>query len=81
MNYKFHHEKDPIYSSDKNKDKRDRKILDDIDFEKIDYEFINEFKDFNIEVIFKKEIVKYLRNLFNKVKNWETFCNIYHFNK
>jgi hypothetical protein len=38
--------KDPIYSSNKNKDKRDFKILDEIDFEKIDDEFINEFKDF-----------------------------------
>ena len=70
--------KDPIYFSDKNKDKRDCKILDEIDFEKIDDEFINEYKDFNIEIIFKKDIVKYLTTLFNKVKNWETFCNIYH---
>ena len=38
--------KDPIYFSDKNKDKRDCKILDEIDFEKIDDEFINEFRDF-----------------------------------
>ena len=70
--------KDPIYSSNKNKDKRDFKILDEIDFEKIDDEFINEFKDFNIEMIFKKDIIKYSTNLFNKVKNWKTFCNIYH---
>jgi hypothetical protein len=36
-------------------------------------------KIFNIEMIFKKDIIKYSTNLFNKVKNWETFCNIYHF--
>ena len=33
---------------------------------------------FNIEMIFKKDIIKYSTNLFNKVKNWKTFCNIYH---
>ena len=71
--------KDPIYSTDKNINKRDCKmLLDKIDFEKIDKEFIESYKQFNFEKIFKKDIVNYLTTLFNKVKNWDSFYIIYH---
>ena len=71
--------RDPIYSTDKNISKRECGILlNKIDFEKIDNEFIETYKSFNFEKIFKKDIINYLTILFNKVKNWENFYNIYH---
>ena len=71
--------KDPIYSTDKNIGKRDAKmLLDKIDFEKIDQEFIESYKQFNFEKVFKKDIVNYLTTLFRKVKNWDNFYTIFH---
>ena len=71
--------KDPIYFTEKNITKRDCKILfDKIDFEKIDNEFIESYKKFNFEKIFKKDIVEYLTNIFSKVQNWDNFYTIYH---
>ena len=66
--------KNPIYSTDKNINKRNCKmLLDKIDFKKIDKDFIESYKQFNFETIFKKDIVNYLTTLFNKVKNWIIF--------
>ena len=69
--------KDPVYINEKNINKRDHKIFDKIDFDNIDNEFIETYKKYNFEIVFKKEIVKYLTNLFNKVKNWDNFNNIF----
>ena len=74
-------EVDPIYKIDKDKPeknvgKRDYKILDYIDFHKIDEDFKKSYKSYNIEKIFKKDIGRYLTNLFNKVENWENFVSI-----
>ena len=68
---------DPIYYTDKNKNKRDIIILDQIDFDNIDDEFIEAYKSFSFETIFKNKIVDFLKKLFDKVKNWKNFCNIY----
>ena len=68
---------DPVYNTDKNIDKRDIKILDLFDFEKIDKDFIDFFKSANLEIIFKKDIVPFLTKLFGKVTNWNKFCVIY----
>ena len=68
---------DPIYFTEKNISKRDIIILDQIDFENIDDEFIEAYKSFNFEKIFKNKIVDFLKKLFEKVKNWKNFCNIY----
>ena len=76
-------ERDPIYYDSKygkdaiNKDKRDYKILDLFDFDKIDDEFKEAFKEFKFEIIFKKDIINFLTKLFSKVKNWNNFCCIY----
>ena len=70
---------DPIYNikSNKNISKRDYKILDYINFQKIDKDFIELYRKYNFEKIFQKDIVRYLTNLFNKVENWENFVSIY----
>jgi len=68
---------DPIYFTEKNISKRDIIILDQIDFENIDDEFIEAYKSFNFETIFKNKIVDFLKKLFEKVKNWKNFCDIY----
>ena len=69
--------RDPIYFTDTNIDRRDCNILDQIDFEKIDGEFMNTYKESNFEIIFKKQIINFLTKLFDKAINWNIFCNIY----
>ena len=64
------------YKNEKYLIKREVEILDKIDFERIDDEFIQEFKKKNFEKIFIKKIDKYLLLLVNKVKKIEDFENI-----
>ena len=67
---------DIYYSEDKYSNKRDIEIFEKINIEKIDDEFINEFKQMNFEKIFKTNIDKYLLKLCNKIKKIQDFDNI-----
>ena len=67
--------RDPIYFTETDIDRRDCNILDQIDFEKIDDEFIKTYRESKFECIFKKQIINFLTKLFEKVKNWNIFCN------
>ena len=75
---KFIMETDPIYKDEENKNYRDIEIIDQINFDNIDKEFIKAYKDFNFENIFENKIDAYLKKLFEKIKNWNNFCTIYH---
>ena len=70
--------KDPIYYDEKNINYRDINIIDQIDFDNIDEQFIEAYKSFNLEKIFKEQINDYLKKLFEKIKNWNNFYTIYH---
>ena len=70
--------RDPIYFTEKNIDKRDFKILlEKIDFEKIDDSFIECYRGYDFEKIFKKKITDYLGKLFEKAKSWNLFYIVY----
>ena len=70
--------KDPIYNDENDINYRDIKFIDQINFDNIDEKFIEAYKSFNFEKIFKEKIDDYLKKLFEKVKNWNNFCTIYH---
>ena len=56
--------------------RRDVNILEKIDFQSIDDEFIKVYREYEFEIIFKKKIVNYLDILFKKVDDWKKFYYI-----
>ena len=69
--------RDPIYKDNNHINKRDCKILNKLDLENIDDDFIDEYKSFNFELVFEKDINRYLNILFDKVELWKNLDNIF----
>ena len=69
--------KDPIYEDKNHINKRDCNILNKLDLENIEDEFITEYRSFNFEIVFQKDINRYLTVLFDKVKHWDNLDSIF----
>ena len=64
---------DIFYSDEKYKSRRTPEIFDKLDFEKIDDNFINDFKDMEFENKFKSAQNSYYIELLNKIEKIEDF--------
>ena len=63
----------PYYIEDKYKTRKDINILDYINFDKIDEQFIEIFKALDFEQIFNEKITNFLSKITIKINNTFTF--------
>ena len=68
----------PYYIDDKykNDSKRDSNIIDFIDFNHVDRKFIETFKNFNFEEVFKEKIIFFTEKMISKIDNIYIFMTI-----
>ena len=63
----------PYYRESKYRNKVDCNIFDSLDLNEIDNDFINYFKGFNFESIFKDNIAEYIEKFIEKIKDIQNF--------
>ncbi len=66
----------PYYRESKYRNKVDCNIFDSLDLNEIDNDFINYFKGFNFESIFKDNIAEYIEKFIEKIKYIQNFDTI-----
>ena len=63
----------PYYKDPKYSNKIDCDLFDSFDLNRIDNEFIDDFKNMNFEIIFKNNITEYIKKLLEKIKDISNF--------
>ena len=63
----------PYYKDPKYSNKIDCNLFDSFDLNRIDNEFIGDFRNMNFEIIFKNNIAEFIKKLFEKIKDISNF--------